>query len=424
MFGLAGPAFAQRTAEGAVVVLKVRGVIDPVVAQYVEQGIKAANNADAELVVIQLDTPGGLDTAMRDIVQVILNSDVPVAVIVAPSGARAASAGVFITMAAHVAAMSPGTNIGAAHPVNLGQSEMSNAMESKMTNDAAAYIQAIAQERGRNTEWAEKAVRQSASLTAQQAAERQVVELVADDLPDLLAKLDGYKVTVKGRDATLELATAAVEEYPMTWLQVIAHGIVDPNIAYILLSLGTVALIAEFYHPGAIIPGVTGIISLVLAFVALGSLPVNWGGIALIVVAFMFFILDIKVAGFVLSVAGAISFILGSLLLFSPFRPTAPSMPRLSVSPWLLASMTVLLVGFFSIAVTAALRAQKQAVLMSTQQLVGAVGIAQSDLDPEGVIQVQNETWTAIADAGPVNAGESVEVIETEGLRLRVRRRS
>ena len=210
----------------------------------------------------------------------------------------------------------------------------------------------------------------------------------------------------------------------MTWLQVIAHGIVDPNIAYLLLSLGSIALIAEFYHPGAIIPGVTGVISLVLAFVALGSLPVNWGGTALIVVAFIFFILDMKVAGFALSVAGAISFVLGSLLLFSPFRPTAASMPRLSVSPWLLGGMTALLVGFFSIALTAALRAQKQTVLMSTQRLVGAIGIAQSDLDPEGVIQVQSETWTAIADAGPVSAGESVEVIETEGLRLRVRRPS
>jgi membrane-bound serine protease (ClpP class) len=421
---VAGPAFAQRTLRGAVVVLKVHGVIDPVVAQYVEQGIDAANDADAGLVVIQLDTPGGLDTPMRDIVQAILNSDVPVAVFVAPSGARAASAGVFITMAAHVAAMAPGTNLGAAHPVNLSQGEMSSTMESKMTNDAAAYIQAIAQERGRNAEWAEEAVRQSASLPAQQALERQVVELVADDLTDLLAKLDGHKVAVGGSEVTLELATAVVEEYPMTWLQVIAHGIVDPNIAYLLLSLGTIALIAEFYHPGTIVPGVTGVISLILAFVALGSLPVNWGGIALIVVAFVFFILDIKVAGFALSVAGTISFVLGSLLLFSPFRPTAPTMPRLSVSPWLLGGMTALLVGFFSVALTAALRAQKQTVLMSTQRLVGVTGIVLSDLDPQGVIQVQSETWTAIADAGPVSAGESVEVIGTEGLRLRVRRRS
>ncbi len=420
--GVADPAFAQRTSRGAVVVLEVRGVIDPVVAQYVEQGIDAANNAGAGLVVIQLDTPGGLDTAMRHIVQAILNSDVPVAVFVTPSGARAASAGVFITVAAHVAAMAPGTNIGAAHPVDLSQSEMSATMEDKVTNDAAAYIRAIAQERGRNAEWAEGAVRQSASLTAQQALESQVVDLVADDLAGLLTRLDGHTVTIRGDEVTLNLAAAVVEEYPMTWLQVIAHGIVDPNIAYILLSLGTIALIAEFYHPGAILPGVTGIISLILAFVALGSLPVNWGGIALIGLAFVFFLLDIKVTGFALSVAGAISFVLGSLLLFSPFRPGAPTMPRLAVSPWLLAGMTALLVGFFSLALTAALRAQRRTVLMSPQALVGATGIALSDLDPLGVVQVRSETWTAIADAGPVSARERVEVIGTEGLRLRVRR--
>ncbi len=206
----------------------------------------------------------------------------------------------------------------------------------------------------------------------------------------------------------------------MTWLQVIAHGIVDPNIAYILLSLGTIALIAEFYHPGAIIPGVTGVISLILAFVALGSLPVNWGGIALIGLAFIFFILDIKVAGFALSVAGAISFVLGSLLLFSPFRAGAPTMPRLAVSPWLLVGMTALLVGFFSLALTAALRAQRRTVLMSTQVLVGATGVALSDLDPQGIVQVRSETWTAVAEAGPVSVGERVEVIGTEGVRLRV----
>jgi membrane-bound serine protease (ClpP class) len=424
ILGIASPSFAQRTSQGAVVLLEVQGVIDPIVAQYVKQGIEAAYNGDAGLVVIQLDTPGGLDTAMRDIVQAILNSDVPVAVFVAPSGARAASAGVFITMAAHVAAMAPGTNIGAAHPVDLSQGEMSATMEDKVTNDATAYIQAIAQQRGRNAEWAQEAVRESASLAAPQALESQVVDLVADDLDDFLAKLGGQKVTIKDTEVTLEIEAAVVEEYPMTWLQVIAHGIVDPNIAYILLSLGTIALIAEFYHPGAIFPGVTGVISLILAFVALGSLPVNWGGIALIALAFIFFILDIKVAGFALSVAGAISFVVGSLLLFSPFRPSPPAMPRLSVSPWLLAGMTALLVGFFSLALTAALRAQRQSVLMGTQRMVGATGIAVSDLDPQGVIQIQSETWTAVADGGPVGAGETVEVIGTDGLRLRVHRPS
>jgi membrane-bound serine protease (ClpP class) len=414
--------FAQNDSPGGVVVLKVYGVIDPVVAQYVKNGIKAAASANAELVVIQLDTPGGLDTAMRDIVQAILSSEVPVAVFVAPPGARAASAGVFITMAADVAAMAPGTNIGAAHPVDLSQSEMSEVMQNKVTNDAVAYIQAIAEQRGRNIEWAEEAVRQSASLAASQALEKEVIDLVADDLTDLLTRLDGYKVSLKNTEVTLDLATATVAERPMSWLEVIVHGIAEPNIAYILLSLGTIAIIAEFYHPGAIIPGVTGVIALIFAFVALGSLPVNWGGIALIVLAFILFILDLKVTGFALSIAATISFVLGSLLLFSPLNPPTPTMPRLSVNPWLLVSMTALLVGFFTLALTAALRAQKQTVLMGVNVLIGATGVAISDLDPQGVVQVQNETWTATADSEPVNAGEKVKVIDADGLRLRVRR--
>jgi membrane-bound serine protease (ClpP class) len=295
-------------------------------------------------------------------------------------------------------------------------------MADKVTNDAAAYIQAIAQQRDRNADWAEKAVRQSVSLTAQQALENKVVDLVADDLADLLARLDGRRVSLKDdSQVTLELAAAPVEERPMTWLQIVAHGIVYPNIAYILLSLGTVALIAEFWNPGAIIPGVTGVISLILAFVAFGSLPVNWGGIALILFAFILVILDIKVTGFALSVAGAISFVFGSLLLFSPFNPVAPAMPQLSVSPWLLVGMTALLVAFFSFVVTAGLRVQKRAGLMLTHVPAGKIGVVLTDLNPQGVVQVQSETWTAIADT-PIGAGETIEVIATDGLRLRVRR--
>jgi membrane-bound serine protease (ClpP class) len=240
----------------------------------------------------------------------------------------------------------------------------------------------------------------------------------------LLDKLDGRKLIIKDREVVLNLTAATIAERPMNWLEVIAHGIVDPNIAYVLLSLGTLALIAEFYHPGAIIPGVTGVIALIVAFVALGSLPVNWGGIALIGLAFLLYILDLKVAGFALSIAGTVSFVLGSLLLFSPFTPTAPTMPRLSVSPWLLTGMTALLVGFFTFALTAALRAQKQTVLMGTNVLVGATGIAVSNLDPQGVVQVMNETWTATADSESVDSGEKIEVIDADGLRLRVRRLS
>jgi membrane-bound serine protease (ClpP class) len=424
VLGIAVPAFAQDAPPGPVVVLEVRGVIDPIVAQYVEQGIGAANGTGAGLVVILLDTPGGLDTAMRAIVQAILNSDVPVAVFVAPPGARAASAGVFITMAGHVAAMAPGTNIGAAHPVDLSQGDMPATMADKVTNDAAAYIQSIAQHRGRNADWAEKAVRQSVSLGAQQALDSQVIDLMATDLPDLLAKLDGRRVSVKDGEVMLRLTAAPVEQRPMTWLQVIAHGIVDPNIAYILLSLGTLALIAEFWHPGAIIPGVSGAIFLVLAFVAFGSLPVNWGGIALIIFAFVLFMLDIKVAGFALSIAGAASFIIGSLLLFSPFNPGTPAMPSLAVSLWLLGGMTALIILFFGVVVTAAVRAQRRAGMMRTGVPLGATGVVVSDLDPQGVVQVQSEPWTAVSASEPLRAGEKVEVVGADGLCLRVQRPS
>jgi membrane-bound serine protease (ClpP class) len=419
--GVATPALAQqpRTA----VVLEVRGVIDPVVAQYVGRGISAAHRAGAQLVLIQLDTPGGLDTAMRTIVQAILNSEVPVAVLIAPSGARAASAGVFITMAAHVAAMAPGTNIGAAHPVDLSGAEVSATMESKVTNDAVAYIQAIAQQRGRNADWAEKAVRLSASLTAEQAVEENVVDFLAQDVVDLLAKAQGRTATIAGAEVTLDLTETVAKALPMTFLERILHTLVDPNIAYLLLSLGTIAIIAELYNPGSVIPGVTGVICLILAFVALGSLPVNWGGIALIVLAFAFFILDIHVAGFALSVAGAIAFVLGSLLLFSPLTPASPIMPRVRVNPWLLASMTALLVAFFGIALTAGLRAQRRVAAVGAQALLGKRGVVVSDLDPRGVVLVQSETWTAVAAGeGPLRAGEAVEVIGVDGLRLQVRR--
>jgi len=403
-----------------VMLLEVRGVIDPIVARYVARGVQTARSNDAELVVIQMDTPGGLDTAMRDIVQSILNSDVPAVVFVAPRGARAASAGLFITMAAHVAAMAPGTNIGAAHPVDLSQGELPATLQDKVTNDAAAYIQAITQQHGRNAKWAEDAVRQSVSISSQQALESHVVDLIADDMADLLAKLAGRRVSLPGGERVLQVEGSPILPYPMTWLEQIAHGIVDPNIAYILLSLGTLALIAEFYHPGAILPGITGVICLIFAFVALGSLPVNWGGVALILLAFALFIADIKVSGIALSVAGAISFILGSLLLFSPFAPASAGMPQLSVSPWLTAGMTALLVGFFSFALAAGLRARRMPVLIGGNELLGKIGIALSELAPEGVVQVQSETWSATTTDEPIHAGEQVEVIGRDGLYLRV----
>ncbi|MFQ5811630.1 MAG: nodulation protein NfeD [Anaerolineae bacterium] len=399
--------------------ITVEGVIDPFTAQYVGRGLDIAQGDDAQCLIIQLDTPGGSDGPMRDIVQRMLNSSVPTVVYVAPAGARAGSAGVFITLAAHVAAMAPGTNIGAAHPVDI-TGAITGTVGEKVTNDAAAYIRAIAEKRGRNAEWAEKAVRESVSIIEREAVELQVVDLVADDLTDLLDKIDGREVITADGPMTLSTRGAPVRTIGMNFAERFLHVIVDPNIAYLLLSIGTLALTAEFYHPGAIFPGVTGAICLILAFVAFGSLPVNWGGVALIVLAVVLFILDIKVAGFMLSVGGAISFVLGSLMLFSPFAPPSPTMPRLTVSWPLIALMTVSIASFFLFALSAGIRAQRAKAASGIESMIGATGTAASDLAPWGTVQVRSELWSAVAEEGSIKKGEQVRVVGTEGVRLKV----
>ncbi len=418
LFGGLFPVLAQGGEH--VDVITIKGVIDPLIAQYVDRGIEIAQRDGAQCLIIQLDTPGGSEGPMRAIVQDLLNSPVPVVVYVSPSGARAGSAGLFITLAADIAAMAPGTNIGAAHPVGI-TGAITGVIEEKATSDAAAYARAIAERRGRNADWAEKAVRESASITAKEAVETKVVDLIADDLTDLLEKIDGEQVSTALGGRTLATKGAQPSEVPMSMPQRILHTIVDPNIAYLLLTLGIWALVAEFYHPGAILPGVTGAICLILAFVAFGSLPVNWGGVALIVLAIILFILDIKVAGYALSVGGAIAFILGSLMIFSPFTPPSPAMPPLAVSRPLIAAMTASITAFFLFALSAGLRAQRAKVISGIGAMVGATGIATSDLDPRGTVQVKSELWSAVAEGGEtIKKGERVRVVAVEGVRLRV----
>jgi membrane-bound serine protease (ClpP class) len=315
--------------------------------------------------------------------------------------------------------MAPGTNIGAAHPVDI-TGAITGTVGEKVTNDAAAYIRAIAEKRGRNAEWAEEAVRESVSIIAREAVELQVVDLVADDLTDLLDKSDGREVTTAAGPVTLSTRGAPVRTIGMNFAERLLHVIVDPNIAYLLFSIGTLALTAEFYHPGAIFPGVTGAICLILAFVAFGSLPVNWGGVALIILAVVLFIVDIKVAGFMLSVGGAIAFILGSLMLFSPFASPSPTMPRLTVSRPLIVLMTATIASFFLLAVTAGIRAQQAKAASGIESLVGATGTAASDLDPWGTVQVSSELWSAVAEEGSIKKGERVRVVGAEGVRLKV----
>ncbi len=401
-------------------VARISGYIDPFLAQYVAKVIQRAGEDGAELLILELDTPGGSDGPMRTIVSQLLNAPLPTVVYVAPPGARAGSAGVFITLAAHIAAMSPGTNIGAAHPVELGGAVISKELDKKLTNDAAAYIRTIAQERGRKADWAERSVRESVSITAHEALEIGVIDLVADDINDLLAALDGREVALDG-GVTLHSRGIEVRRLSMTLPARFLHQIVNPNIAYLLLTIGLWALIAEFYHPGALVPALTGIISLILALVALGNLPVNWGGVALIVVALILFILDIKVAGFALSLGGAVAFVLGSLLLFTPLTPRPPGIPSLAVSRWLIALMTTLISSFFLFALTAGLRAQRVRVRAGWEALVGQTGVAVTDVEPAGQVHVSGETWSATASEGHIREGEEITVMGVEGLRLKVK---
>ncbi len=412
------PARAQAP-QPTVRVLHVKGIIDPVATRYVR---RALEHTDAALYVIVLDTPGGSLQSMRDMVQAILGSPVPVAVYVSPPGARAGSAGTFITLAAHVAAMAPSTNIGAAHPVESTGQDIPGVLGDKVTQDAAALARSLAERYGRNAQWAEDAVMKSLAITSQEAVRLHVVDMLADDLASLIAALDGRTVRTTAGEVTLSTRGAAVVDMPMTRFESLLHTLVNPDIAYVLWIIGMLAIIIELYHPGAVLPGVTGAICLLLAFVISESLPLNWGGIALIVMALVFFALDIKVSGFALSVGGAIALILGSLILFSPLTPPSPTLPRLRVNPWLIAGVTAGTAALFLFALSAGVRAQRLRVPVGVQTLVGAEGVVQVDLNPSGIVLAGSESWSAVAEDAPIRAGERVIVSGVEGVKLIVRR--
>lgn len=421
-FGFYGLATAQGVDH--VAVLTFKGTVAPVSAQYISRGIDTAVSDGAQALIIEMDTPGGLDSSMRQIIQKMLASPVPVVVYVFPPGARAGSAGVFLTMAAHVAAMAPSTNIGAAHPVGGQGEEITGTMGEKVTNDAVAYIRTLAEKRGRNADWAEQAVRQSVSITADQAVEMRVVDFIATDLGDLLQKLDGREVSTNFGPRTLHTTNATINYVPMNLQENLLHTITDPAIAYLLLTLGIWALIAEFNNPGAILPGVTGVLCLLLAFVAFGSLPLNSGGVALILVSIILFILDIKAPTHgILTAGGIIAFVLGSLIIFSPFTPPTPAMPPMEefrVPLWLIGVMTAFSALFFMYAVGAGLRAQRLKVASGMGSMVGVIGVARSDINPGGTVFAASEEWSVYTEGEPIRRGERVRVVGTEGLRLKV----
>ena len=401
-----------------VYVITIDGAINPASAEYIDSGIKQAAENSAECLIIKLNTPGGLLESTRNIVTSILESPVPVVVFVAPSGSRAASAGVFVTMAANIAAMAPGTNIGAAHPVTL-QGTMDSVMMEKATNDAAAFIKSISEKRSRNVKWAEEAVRHSVSLTETEALKDSVINLIANNLNDLLTKINKKEVTtVKGK-VILNTTNAEIKNITMTFQEKILDLLSDPNIAYILFMLGFYGILFELYNPGSILPGIVGVISLVLAFYSMHTLPVNYAGLALIVFAIILFVLEIKVVSHgLLTIGGTISLILGSIMLIK----TESFGEVIRVSWGVIILVVALTVLFFTFAIGMGIKAQRKKPTTGIEGLIGEKGEAFSDLNPKGKVLVHGEIWSAESSEGKILKGERIIVSEVIGLNLKIKK--
>ena len=390
--------------------------INPGTKDFLERAIKVSAEDQAECLVVLLDTPGGLMTTMRSMVQAIMNAPLPVVVYVYPSGAQAASAGVLITIAADFAAMAPGTNIGAAHPVSGTGEDIPKTMNEKVMNDFLAFSRSVADERGRNADWVAKAIRESASITAAEAVANNVIDAVATDLDDLINQIDGYHVERKGFSKVLQVKGLARRTLTPEWQDQILRIIADPSIAYLLLMIGLAGLYFELSHPGTIFPGVIGGISLVAAAYALQKLPVNYAGFLFILLAVVFFILEIKVTSYgLLSLAGVLSLVVGSLMLFR----VPGEIGRLSLS--VLVPTVGVISAFFVTVATLAFRAQIRKPTTGKEGLVGTVGETRTDLNPEGKIFVEGELWNAYADE-PIPRGTKVRVMEIEDLKLKVQR--
>jgi membrane-bound serine protease (ClpP class) len=412
---------------GAVWVMEINGIISPAIANYSIETLKRAEEESAECLVIKLDTPGGLDLSMREMVKEIMSATIPVVVFVYPKGSRAASAGVWITLASHIAAMAPGTNIGAAHPVMMGvgglggsggQEEKgkseSGTMEEKVLNDAVAYIRAIASEKKRNAEWAEKAVRESVSITAEDALRLGVIDLICPNLVDLLEKIDGRTVLVNDQERTLHTKGAAVVEVEMPLRYRFLRIITNPNVAYLLMLLGAVGIYFELSNPGAILPGVVGVISIILALYAFQWLPINYAGLALIILAIILFIAEVKITSFgLLTVGGIFSMVLGSLMLIGP------DYPYMRISWGVIVPTVLATAAFFVLALGLVLRAHHRRPVTGREGLIGEIGTAQTNLKPGGRVFVHGELWSAVSEE-PIKKGCKVRIIGRNHMTLKV----
>jgi len=395
-------------------VITIQGPITPVVLKYIRDGIDHAEKNNAECLIIKLDTPGGLMESTFSIDKKILNAEVPVVVYIYPSGGRAASAGVYITYSSHIAAMAPSTNIGSAHPVTMqGGGDSSQVMMEKVTNDAVAHIKGLAEKQGRNTEWAIEAVEKSVSITATEALEKGVVEIIADDMSDLIKQLEGRKVSLAKEEVVLSVKNAEIVRFPMSWQYQILDKIANPNIAYLLMLAGIMGIFFELQNPGALFPGILGGISLILAFFAMQVLPINAAGILLIILAIVFFILEINIPSFgLLTMGGVVSMILGSLMLFKS--------PDINVSLWIIIPSVLFMALFFLFAVSMGLNAQRRKAVTGDTGIIGEKGVVVKMLNPEGQVEVHGEIWKAESNE-KIKKGVKVEVIGVEGLKIKVR---
>jgi len=396
--------------------LKIDGVINPAAAAFIERGIEKAREKNAECLVIQMDTPGGLLKSTRVIVSSFLESKIPIIVYVSPGGAQAGSAGVFITMAAHIAAMAPGTNIGAAHPVDM-EGKMDSVMSEKVTNDAAAFIRTIAEKRNRNLKWAENAVRKSQAITETEALDTNVIDLIAKNLDSLLSQIDGKQVETVDGIVTLHTKGARIEQMEMGWAEKLLDLLSNPNIALILFQLGTIGLILELYNPGSIFPGIVGVISLVLAFYSMHTLPINYAGLALIIFGIILFLLEIKIISHgMLAIGGAVSTFLGSIMLIR----TSSVLEFVELSWSVIFASVIISTFFFVVILGLGIKAQRRKPTTGVEGLTGESGDIIETLKPEGVVRVNGELWNAESLSGTIEKGGRIRVVKINGLKLLV----